>query len=184
MRGSRRFAPPVRRSVIDRRTGVLVCDENPRNFGRRAISCGEACGMFPCRACLDRATKRGCHEWSHASAHGHCASRRRRDRLAGTVRGVSLFQRHHALLPIRWVGGVLIPLAVWLSRGSIIARNLLVVVSIIGVLFWSYLALAAMKHSWSIAAMIGLFAAVSAYCLWALMFSKEVRAELDRRAMQ
>jgi hypothetical protein len=86
--------------------------------------------------------------------------------------------------PFVWVGGVLIPLAVWLSRGSIIARNLLVVVSMIGVLFWSYLALAAMKYNWSIAAMIGLFAAVSAYCLWALMFSKEVRAELDRRAMQ
>jgi hypothetical protein len=86
--------------------------------------------------------------------------------------------------PFVWVGGVLIPLAVWLSRGSIIARNLLVVVSMIGVLFWSYLALAAMKYDWSIAAMIGLFAAVSAYCLWALMFSKEVRAELDRRAMQ
>ena len=94
------------------------------------------------------------------------------------------FQGHHAVLPIRLGRRILIPLAVRLSRGSIIARNLLVVVSMIGVLFWSYLALAAMKYGWSIAAMIGFFAAVSAYCLWALKFSKEVRAELDRRAMQ
>ena len=128
--------------------------------------------MFPCRACLDRTTKRGCHEWSHASAHGHCASRRRRDLLAGTLRGVSLFKDITPFSPFVWVGGVLIPLAVWLSRGSIIARNLLVVVSMIGVLFWSYLALAAVRPDWSIAAMIGVFAAVSAYCLWALKFSR------------
>jgi hypothetical protein len=86
--------------------------------------------------------------------------------------------------PFSWAGGILIPLGVWLSRGSIIARNLLVVVSSIGVLFWSYLALAAMKHSWSVASVIGVFAAVSAYCLWALKFSKDVRAELDKRAAQ
>ena len=86
--------------------------------------------------------------------------------------------------PFSWAGGFLIPLAAWLSRGSMIARNLLVVVSIIGVLFWSYLALAAMKYSWPIAAWIGIFAAVSAYCLWALTFSKDVRAELDRRAAE
>jgi hypothetical protein len=84
--------------------------------------------------------------------------------------------------PFSWAGGLLIPLAVWLWRGSIIARNLLVVVSIIGVLFWGYLALAAVRYSGSIAAVIGVFAAVSAYCLWALMFSKEVRAELDKHA--
>jgi hypothetical protein len=86
--------------------------------------------------------------------------------------------------PFSWAGGLLIPLAIWLSRGSIIARSLLVVVSIIGVLFWSYLALAAIRHSLSIAATIGVFAAVSAYCLWALMFSKDVRAELDKRATE
>jgi hypothetical protein len=84
--------------------------------------------------------------------------------------------------PFSWAGGFLIPLGIWLSRGSIIARNLLVVVSIIGLLFWSYLALAAIKHSASIAAVIGVFAVVSAYCLWALMLSKDVRAELDKRA--
>jgi hypothetical protein len=84
--------------------------------------------------------------------------------------------------PFGWTGGFVIALAAWLWRGSMIARNLLIVVSILGVLFYGLLALAAVKHSWSIAAMIGLFAAVSAYCLWALMFSKEVRAELDRRA--
>jgi CDP-diglyceride synthetase len=86
--------------------------------------------------------------------------------------------------PFVWVGGVLIPLAAWLSRGSIIARYLLIVVSIIGVLFWSYVTLIAIKFSWSIAAAPGAIAAVSAYCLWALMYSKDVRAELDRRAGQ
>ena len=86
--------------------------------------------------------------------------------------------------PFVWAGGLVIALAVWLSRGSMIARNLLVVVSIIGLLFYGYLALTALKHSWYVAAAIGFFAAISAYCLWALMFSKEVRAELDRRAAQ
>ena len=87
--------------------------------------------------------------------------------------------------PFGWAGGFLIPLAIWLSRGSIIARNLLVVVSILGVLFCGYLALAAIRHSLSIAAVIGVFAAVSAYCLWALMFSKEraCRARQTRRAI-
>jgi hypothetical protein len=84
--------------------------------------------------------------------------------------------------PFAWAGGLVIALAAWLSRGSMIARNLLVVVSIIGVLFYSYLAFVALRYSLSIAAVIGVFAAISAYCLWALMFSKEVRAELDRRA--
>jgi hypothetical protein len=84
--------------------------------------------------------------------------------------------------PFSWAGGLLIPLAVWLWRGSIIARNLLIVVSSIGVLFWGYLALMAIQHSWSVAAVIGVFAAISAYCLWALKFSKDVRAELDKRA--
>ena len=37
--------------------------------------------------------------------------------------------------PFVWAGGLVIALAVWLSRGSMIARNLLVVVSIIGLLF-------------------------------------------------
>jgi hypothetical protein len=86
--------------------------------------------------------------------------------------------------PFGWAGGFVIALAIWLARGSMIARNLLVVVSILGVLFYGYLALAAIRHSLSIAAAIGFFAAVSAYCLWALMFSKEVRAELDKRAAQ
>jgi hypothetical protein len=86
--------------------------------------------------------------------------------------------------PFGWVGGLVIALAAWLSRGSMIARNLLVLVSILGVLFYGLLTLEAVKHSWSIAALIGFFAAVSAYCLWALMFSKEVRAELDRRGAE
>jgi hypothetical protein len=84
--------------------------------------------------------------------------------------------------PFGWVGGFVIAIALWLSRGSIIACNLLVLVSAIGVLFWSWVTFEAAKHSWSIAAVPGLIAAVSAYCLWALAFSKDVRAELDKRA--
>jgi hypothetical protein len=97
----------------------------------------------------------------------------------------SLFSKDVTLYPFGWAGGLAsIGLAIWLSRGSIIARNLLVVVSAIGVLFWSYLALAAVSHSWSIAAVPGIIAVVSAYCLWALKFSKDVHAELDKRATQ
>jgi hypothetical protein len=97
----------------------------------------------------------------------------------------SLFSKDVTLYPFGWAGGLAsIALAIWLSRGSFIARNLLVVVSAIGVIFWSYLAVAALQHSWSIAAVPGIFAAVSAYCLWALKFSKDVLAELDKRAAE
>ena len=84
--------------------------------------------------------------------------------------------------PFSWTGGLLIPLAAWLARGSPIARNLLIMVSIIGVVFWSYVTFAALKYSASVAAVVGVFAVISAYCLWALMFSKDVRAELARRS--
>jgi hypothetical protein len=31
---------------------------------------------------------------------------------------------------------------------------------------------------------LGVFALLSGYCLWALLFSKDVRAELDKRATE
>jgi hypothetical protein len=37
------------------------------------------------------------------------------------------------------------------------------------------------SRSWTTAAFVGVFALISAYCLWALAFSQDVRAELARR---
>jgi hypothetical protein len=95
----------------------------------------------------------------------------------------SLFSEDVNLYPFGWVGGLAsIGLAIWLSRGSNIARTLLVVFSALGLLFYGGLALAVLKNSLAIAAALGLFAALSAYSLWVLMFSKDVRAELARRS--
>jgi hypothetical protein len=97
----------------------------------------------------------------------------------------SLFSKDINLYPFGWAGGLAaIALAIWLSRGSAIARNLLVVFSILGLLFYGGLAFAALQHSVAFAAVLGVFAIISAYCLWALMFSKDVRAEIDRRAAE
>jgi hypothetical protein len=86
------------------------------------------------------------------------------------------------LSPFGWVGGIgSIVLAAWLSRGSNIARNLLIIASILGLLFYGTLLLTILKQSWSTAAVLGVFGVLCGYCLWALMFSKEVRAELARR---
>ena len=74
-----------------------------------------------------------------------------------------------------------IALALWLSRGSNIARTLLVIFSCLGLAFYGYLALMVGSRSWTIATFVGVFALISAYCLWALAFSQDVRAELTRR---
>jgi hypothetical protein len=139
--------------------------------------------MFPCRTCLAEVTEKDMSGAAHLRIViallivGGIAS------LAPYVAS-PFFKDITPFSPFVWVGGFLIPIGVWLWRGSIIARTLLVVVSAIGVLFWSYVALAAIQHSWSIAAVPGIFAAVSAYCLWALKFSKDVRAEIDKRAAE
>ena len=75
-----------------------------------------------------------------------------------------------------------IVLALWLSRGSNIARALLVMFSSLGLAFYGYLALMVGSRSWTTAASIGVFAVISAYSLWALAFSQNVRVELARRA--
>ena len=97
----------------------------------------------------------------------------------------SLFSEDVNLYPFGWVGGLAsIALALWLAHGSNIARNLLVVFSVLGLLFYGGLVFAVLKHSLAIAAVLGVFALLSGYCLWALLFSKDVRAELDKRATE
>jgi ABC-type cobalamin transport system permease subunit len=95
---------------------------------------------------------------------------------------LSLFLDDVQPSPFGWAGGVgSIALAAWLSRGSNIARNLLIVFSVLGLLFYGMLLLTIMRNSWSTAAILGIFGILSGYCLWALAFSKDVRAELARR---
>jgi hypothetical protein len=84
--------------------------------------------------------------------------------------------------PFGWVSGVTcIALAVWFSRGSKIARYLLIVLSIIGLLYYGLYFFAVVGDSWSNAAPLGIFGILSGYCLWLLTLSKELRAELSRR---
>jgi hypothetical protein len=93
-----------------------------------------------------------------------------------------LFLDGISVSPFGWVGGIgSIALAAWLSRGSNIARNLLVVFSILGLLFYGMLLFMTLRDNQSTAAFLGIFCTLSGYCLWALLFSKDVRAELARR---
>jgi uncharacterized MnhB-related membrane protein len=95
---------------------------------------------------------------------------------------LSLFMDGINLYPFGWVGGVAsIALAAWLYRGSNIARNLLIVFSVLGLLFYGALLIMIVRDSLQAAAVLGIFVVLSGYCLWALMFSKDVRAELARR---
>jgi hypothetical protein len=95
---------------------------------------------------------------------------------------LSLFLDDVQPSPFGWAGGVgSIALAAWLSRGSNIARNLLIVFSVLGLLFYGMLLLTIVRDSWSTATILGIFGILSGYCLWALAFSKDVRAELARR---
>jgi uncharacterized MnhB-related membrane protein len=95
---------------------------------------------------------------------------------------LSLFMDSINLYPFGWVGGVAsIALAAWLYRGSNIARNLLIVFSVLGLLFYGALLIMIVRDSLQAAAVLGIFVVLSGYCLWALMFSKDVRAELARR---
>jgi hypothetical protein len=95
---------------------------------------------------------------------------------------LSLFMDGINLYPFGWVGGVAsIALAAWLYRGSNIARNLLIVFSVLGLLFYGALLIMIVRDSIEAAAVLGIFVVLSGYCLWALTFSKDVRAELARR---
>ena len=95
---------------------------------------------------------------------------------------LALFSDDISLFPFGWAGGMgSIALAIWLSRGSNIARVFLLVVSVFGVLIYGYLFAISLKHSWAAAAVLGIIVILSGYCLWALAFSRELRAELDRR---
>jgi hypothetical protein len=95
---------------------------------------------------------------------------------------LSLFSEDVEPYPFGWVGGISsIAVALWLSRGSNIARTLLIIFSCLGLVFYGYLVLMAGTKSWQVTAFVGIFAVISGYCLWALAFSKDVRDELARR---
>src|SRR5271156_287802 len=95
----------------------------------------------------------------------------------------SLFLDGVSVTPFGWVGGVAsIAFATWLSRGSTIARVVLAFFSILGVLFYGMLMVMSVRVSWPTATVLSVFIIISGYCLWALMFSKDVRAELARRS--
>jgi hypothetical protein len=95
---------------------------------------------------------------------------------------LSLFLDDISVFPFGWAGGFgSIALAAWLSRGSDVARILLIVVSVFGILIYGYLFAAALRASGTVAAVLGIVVVLSGYCLWALAFSQAVRAELARR---
>jgi hypothetical protein len=83
---------------------------------------------------------------------------------------------------IGWIGGVAcIASAAWFSRGSNIARYFLIVLSILGLLVYGIMIFVVREGTWLDTAIMGLFGILSGYCLWALVFSKGLRAELFRR---
>jgi hypothetical protein len=83
---------------------------------------------------------------------------------------------------IGWIGGIgCIAFAAWFSRGSNIARYFLIIFSILGVLEYTTLIFVVGEGTWSDMAAMGFFGILSGYCLWVLVFSKELRAELLRR---
>jgi hypothetical protein len=95
---------------------------------------------------------------------------------------LALFSDDISLFPFGWAGGFgSIALAAWLSRGSDIARVLLIVVSVFGIVIYGYLFVASLRASGTVTAILGIIVALSGYCLWALAFSQAVRAELARR---
>jgi hypothetical protein len=78
-------------------------------------------------------------------------------------------------------GVVAIVLAVWLSRGSTIARVLLIVLSIVGLAVYVITFFLTLGDSWLDAIPLAVLAVLSAYCLWVLTFSEDLRAELASR---
>ena len=65
----------------------------------------------------------------------------------------------------------------WVEHRS----RLLILFSCLGLAFYGYLALMVGSRSWTTASFVGVFALISAYSLWALAFSQDVRVELARR---
>ena len=83
---------------------------------------------------------------------------------------------------IGWIGGIAcIAFAFWFSQGSNIARFFLIVFSILGLLAYGILIFVVGEGTWLDTAVMGFFGILSGYCLWVLVFSKELRAELLRR---
>jgi hypothetical protein len=71
-------------------------------------------------------------------------------------------------------------IAILFSRGSNIARYLMIIYSIFGLLL-CILLLFLLGGCLEWAVLFGVTGAFCAYCLWVSMFSKDVRAELSRR---
>jgi hypothetical protein len=76
------------------------------------------------------------------------------------------------------IGGMAI--AIWFSRGSHIARYIMIIYSIFGLLLCGLLLILLAGHL-ELAALLGVAAVFCGYCLWVSAFSKGVRAELSRR---
>ena len=74
-----------------------------------------------------------------------------------------------------------IAIGVWLSRGSEIARYILIVISIFGLLLCGLVVFLVAGSNGPLGAALGLSCVLTGYCLWVLMFSKDVRTELARR---
>jgi hypothetical protein len=71
-------------------------------------------------------------------------------------------------------------IAVLFSRGSHIARYLMITYSIFGLLICGFL-LFLLAGNRELTVIVGVAGALCGYCLWVSMFSKDVRAELSRR---
>src|SRR5271163_3935180 len=83
---------------------------------------------------------------------------------------------------IGWIGGIAcIVFAAWFSRGSNIARYFLIVFSILGILAYGTMIFVVREGTWLDTATMGIFGILSGYCLWVLMFSKKLLAELSPR---
>jgi hypothetical protein len=82
------------------------------------------------------------------------------------------------------VGIGAIALAIWLLQGSSIARTLLIVLSIIGFVVYVANFFLTVGDSWLDPMLLAVLAVLSAYCLWQLAFSEDLRAELASRRQQ
>ena len=102
--------------------------------------------------------------------------------LAALPYSLSLFLDDPPPPLIGWIGGIAcIVFAVWVARGSNIARFFLIDFSILGLLAYGILIFVVGEGTWLDIAAMGFFGILSGYCLWVLMFSKKLLAELSRR---
>lgn len=77
------------------------------------------------------------------------------------------------------IGGMAV--AIWFSRGSHIARHLMMIYSIFGLLLCGLSLLFLLTGNYGLSAVVAVAGAFSGYCLWVSAFSKGVRAELAHR---